>query len=363
MATRKLVSKHVNVASGDYIGRVGELWVDTVTNTMKISDGTTPGGATLTTDGGAGAVTWAAITNINNINGPDNIAVGNSAGFTNQGTYGIALGFGAGDENQGIAAISIGYTAGVLNQSEGAVAVGYQAGNTTQGTKAVAIGVEAGQTTQGTSAVAIGDQAGRTTQGTLAVALGNSAGETDQATNSVAVGNLAGQTTQGDYAVAVGPYAGNITQGGSAVAVGYQAGKTTQGASAIAIGKEAGYTNQAARSIVINASGAALENTVEDTFVVKPIRNATMTTILGYDVTTGEVTHNAAIPYPANAGVSWDGEVPTTVDGALDRLALYTQDFAVSTDAHWADPDPADITDAINRLAAAIYALNGNTGI
>jgi hypothetical protein len=43
-------------------------------------------------------VTWAAITDINNINGPDNIAVGNSAGFTNQGTYGIALGFGAGDD-------------------------------------------------------------------------------------------------------------------------------------------------------------------------------------------------------------------------------------------------------------------------
>ena len=72
---------------------------------------------------------------------------------------------------------------------------------------------------------------------------------------------------------------------------------------------------------------------------------------------------NGVIPYPANAGVSWDGVAPTTVDGAIDRLASYTQDFAVSTDAHWADPDPAGITDAINRLAAAIYALNGNTGI
>ena len=72
---------------------------------------------------------------------------------------------------------------------------------------------------------------------------------------------------------------------------------------------------------------------------------------------------SGTIPYPANAGVVWDGNAPTTVDVALDRLASYTQDFAVSTDAHWADPNPADITDAINRLAAAIYALNGNTGI
>ena len=72
---------------------------------------------------------------------------------------------------------------------------------------------------------------------------------------------------------------------------------------------------------------------------------------------------NGVIPYPAHAGVSWDGLRPETVADALDRLAAYTQDFAVSTDAHWADPDPTGITDAINRLAAAIYALNGNTGI
>ena len=118
-----------------------------------------------------------------------------------------------------------------------------------------------------------------------------------------------------------------------------------------------------AKSIVINATDSNLENTTADSLVIKPIRNATMTTILGYDVTTGEVTHNAVIPYPANVGVVWDGVPPTTVDGALDRLALYTQDFAVSTDAHWAVENPTGTTDAINRLAAAIYALNGNTGI
>jgi len=80
-------------------------------------------------------------------------------------------------------------------------------------------------------------------------------------------------------------------------------------------------------------------------------------------VATLENAANASIPYPANAGVLWDGVAPTTVDGAIDRLASYTQDFAVSTDAHWADPNPASIAQAINRLAAAIYALNGNTGI
>jgi hypothetical protein len=138
--------------------------------------------------------------------------------------------------------------------------------------------------------------------------------------------------------------------------------RTSQGADAVAIGKDAGETNQAANSIVINATGAALNNIVADTFVVKPIRNATMTTILGYDVTTGEVTHNAAIPYPANAGVSWDGIRPTTVDGAIDRLALYTQDFAVTNAGDWSGTPPAEITAALDRLATVVKALNGGVG-
>ena len=245
----------------------------------------------------------------------NNIALGNSAGFTNQGAYGIALGFGAGDTNQGIAAISIGYTAGQTTQGGSAIAIGQNAGNTTQGIDAVAIGVQAGLTTQGQSSVAIGQDAGQ------------------------------------------------ATQGAESVAIGKGAGSTTQGTQSVAIGKGAGETNQAANSIVINATGVEVNNTTASSLVIKPIRSAVGTTIMMYDVTSGEVTHNAAIPYPANAGVSWDGVAPTTVDGAIDRLASYTQDFAVSTDAHWADPNPTGTTDAINRLAAAIYALNGNTGI
>ena len=71
-----------------------------------------------------------------------------------------------------------------------------------------------------------------------------------------------------------------------------------QGANAIAIGNRAGgFANpQAATSIVINATGVVLENTQQDSLVIKPIRNGTMTTILGYDSASGEVTHNAAIP-------------------------------------------------------------------
>jgi hypothetical protein len=96
----------------------------------------------------------------------------------------------------------------------------------------------------------------------------------------VAVGFTAGYTTQGNNAVAIGPYAG----------------EADQGASAIAIGQKAGETSQAANSIVLNATGLVLNNTTASSLIIKPIRSAAMTTILGYDATSGEVTHNAAIP-------------------------------------------------------------------
>jgi len=78
MATRKLITKNINIASGAYIGRDGEMWVDTVTNLLKISDGATPGGVVITTDGVEGT-TWAAITDINNAAGPNAIAIGSQA--------------------------------------------------------------------------------------------------------------------------------------------------------------------------------------------------------------------------------------------------------------------------------------------
>ena len=65
MATRKIISKNINAASGAYVGKDGEMWVDTNTNLMKISDGATPGGVIVTTDGTSGGA-WADITNISN---------------------------------------------------------------------------------------------------------------------------------------------------------------------------------------------------------------------------------------------------------------------------------------------------------
>ena len=96
--------------------------------------------------------------------------------------------------------------------------------------------------------------------------------------------------------VAIGLSAGITSQGTAGVAIGEKAGETNQGDQAIAIGRNAGYANQAANSIVINATGTEVYNFGASSLVITPIRSATMTTILGYDADTGEVTHNAAIP-------------------------------------------------------------------
>jgi len=244
MATRQIISKNINVASGAYTGKDGEMWVDTDTNVLKISDGTTAGGVTITTDGGGGGgLTWASLTNIDNANGPSKIVIGLNAG-------------GAGART---------------------IAIGQQAGKTTQSDFAVAIGNLAGETSQGAGSVAVGYYAGNATQGN----------------STVAIGDGAGKTTQSQHGVAIGAQAGQTTQGASSVAIGKQAGRDNQGSSAVAIGNLAGLDNQHNNSIVIAASGSALNTAQTGQFMVKPVRGVAGTLPTGfsqvaYNPTTGE---------------------------------------------------------------------------
>ena len=91
-------------------------------------------------------------------------------------------------------------------------------------TNSIAIGSSAGQTNQSFRSVAIGNFAGQTNQQQFAVAVGQGAGYTGQGGSAVAIGRSAGYTGQGASAVAVGLYAGQTGQGASAVAIGQNAG-------------------------------------------------------------------------------------------------------------------------------------------
>ena len=298
------------------------------------------GGATGAT-GPAGptpiATYWADYLYWNNLTsawvvGDENITLGRNAGQTSQGTNAVALGFFAGNNNQGTQAVAIGYQAGQNTQGYRAVSIGYNAGQESQQTNAVAIGRESGLTYQGQSAVAIGYLAGQGTQGQnavaigsiagrqyqtdYAIAIGSSAAELGQGLNSIAIGRGSGNQTQNQqaiaigtsagsrlqasHAIAIGTSAGSLSQGGFSVAIGYQAAQTQQASGAIAIGYRAGQTNQPANSIVVNAQFTALSGVTQSSFYVAPIRAATQSTALGYDVTNKEITYYTPSPSPAS---------------------------------------------------------------
>ena len=67
------------------------------------------------------------------------------------------------------------------------------------------------------------------------------------------------------------------------------------------------------------------------------------------------------------AAINDDPNFATTITSALalkaDASALNSIAYTPNDSDHWADPDPTNINDALDRIAAAIYALNGNTGI
>jgi hypothetical protein len=185
----------------------------------------------------------------------------------------VAIGDQAGLQTQGTYAVAIGEQAGEISQQLSAVAIGNQAGKSNQETSAVAIGEQAGEISQNQFAVAVGYQAGRSSQVDFAVAVGYTAGQTNQGNATVAIGDGSGNSSQAIRAVAVGQRAGNSNQQQYATALGTQAGNSNQGQYSVAVGAYSGRTSQADRSIVINASGADLNNTIQDSCIIKPIRN------------------------------------------------------------------------------------------
>jgi len=279
----------VPVASNPLVGTTGTLWVDS-TGQLNL-DNAVVGSTDLTTLNPIAIGASAGNTNQQS----NAIAIGSQAGQTGQTDYAVAIGYQAGKTEQKGSAVAIGYYAGNTGQQGSAVAIGIGCGEINQNSSAVAIGNNAGNTGQKTGAVAIGIQAGYTEQQTSAIAIGTSAGRTNQQGHAVAIGYESGCTGQQDFAVAIGAAAGNVGQTGYAVAIGAAAGYENQKAFAIAIGAYAGNINQAANTIILNASGFSAVNGVsgqEGSFYVTPVRAATTPYVLGYSSSTFEITYD-----------------------------------------------------------------------
>jgi hypothetical protein len=170
----------------------------------------------------------------------------------------------------------------------------------------------------------------------------------------VAVGESAGWAQQGEGAVAVGREAALADQSAYAVAIGYNAGADTQGAYSIAIGQGAGTASQPANSIIINSSADSL-NTSTAGLYINPIRNTTGNVgVLQYNNATKEVSYSTNV----TLGNVTLGNI-IFADSTVQNTA-YTGFTANS--ANWSNPAPTTLNDAIDRLAILVKALNSGTG-
>ena len=203
-------------------------------------------GTVALSKGGTGQTTIAGIKSVLGL-ASSNVAVGQNAGQTTQGSGASAFGGGAGQTNQGAFSVALGYVAGSDRQGASSIAIGVNAAQYTQGANAVAIGDVAGQDRQGANAVAIGSYAGQTSQGANSVAIGGYS--TSSFTNSIAIGYKATTTA-----------ANTIQLGGDGVIAGSTAitnVKTTGTLTAGTVTYPNTHNSTAGQLLSINATGTA----------------------------------------------------------------------------------------------------------
>jgi hypothetical protein len=281
-----------NIAGANVVGGVTSS--ELVNGTSNVRIPVTDGAIEFSTGGVANVMRISEVSGAGVVGIPAGNSLSVSGNATLQGPLTVITAANIGTANIGTLnypaageKINLGYLSGGNGTAYGystdandyATAIGYNAN--ASGIRSVVIGMNAGLGSQlATRQVAIGENAGA---------------------------NCASALNQGEYAVAVGPFSGNA-QGENSVAVGYASGDqsgdqsvsignfvSATGEDGIAIGY--GATASGDRSIVINASGSALTGATNDTFNVKPVRNAGTSGLpagffqVAYNPTTGEFVY------------------------------------------------------------------------
>jgi len=160
----------------------------------------------------------------------------------------------------------------------------FAGGSGSGGNNSISIGGSAGYQHVAAGSINIGSEAGKHyasyTDGAGAINIGGGSGRNQSKANSVNIGSESGYSNNSVYAVNIGR----------------RAGYARSGASSINLGSFSNETNITThdRAIVINASGVNVPSVADDTFVVKPIRNATGSNALFYDSGSGEITYDTA---------------------------------------------------------------------
>jgi hypothetical protein len=284
--------------------------------------------------------------------GPDAIAIGISAGMVYQNKRAIAIGYNAGLK-QSDHSIAIGANAaGDPNaiQYPSCIAIGEKAGYLNQGYfngqgTAIAIGPYAGASRQGTGTLAMGQHAGEDNQGNAGVAFGSYAGAISQGKWGLAIGSDSGFNRQGNYALAIGSYSGNLYQGPNSVAIGDHAGQNNLGQSSVAIGYYASQDNGSTNNtIVFNATGVALNPQASSACYIAPVRNGVTspTIILAYDANSGEVTYGPK---------SSDFRLKTDISGT--KLGLDFINALNPVEFRWKDRVNGNLFDSCGNLVTS----------
>ncbi len=160
----------------------------------------------------------------------------------------------------------------------------FAGGSGSGGNNSISIGGSAGYQHVAAGSINIGSEAGKHyasyTDGAGAINIGGGSGRNQSKANSVNIGSESGYSNNSAYAVNIGRRAGYARSGASSINLG-------------SLSNETNITTHD-RAIVINASGVNVPSVADDTFVVKPIRNATGSNALFYDATSGEITYDTA---------------------------------------------------------------------
>ena len=159
----------------------------------------------------------------------------------------------------------------------------------------------AGTGSGGNNSISIGGQAGYQNVASGSINIGPEAGKhyassTTDGVNAINIGNGSGRNQSKQYSVNIGYQSGYSNNSINAINIGRCAGYARSGNSSINLGTFSNETNGTThnQAIVINATGANVPSVGNDTFVVKPIRNATGSSALFYDSSSGEITYDTA---------------------------------------------------------------------
>lgn len=283
----------------------------------------------------------------------DSIAIGNNAAENDQEDSAISIGNSSGQTSQKASSIAIGNNAGNLNQNVNSLAIGYNAGKTNQGVNSIAIGFNTGLSDCAGYSTFIGTSCGNTGSDSYAVGIGYLTNSFNAGLNSIGIGREALFSGSGQNSIAIGKFAGRSSFPNNSIAIGTEAGENSGGQNCIYLGEGAALNgNNHNNVIVLNASSTQNNPTGSDRCYIKPLRAIEGTSIVQYDNTSGEVTHNNTI-----SGVNITGQLTLNGNSGVSGEVLTSQG---ASSPIWSSP----VVDfAYYEIAVSQYDMRYNTKI